>query len=150
RRWRARQRVARAGMTAAMTLSAKPLRLSTTQAGFEAAFQARLQWSADTDAEVEQRVGHILAAVAQRGDAAVLEYTARFDQLPSASVAELELSQAELRSAFEALPSSQRSALEQAAARVRTYHQAQKKASGESWSYRDSEGTLLGQKVTPL
>src|SRR5690606_12271673 len=73
-----------------------------------------------------------------------------FDGLAVESVAQLELTQAELKAAFEALPSSQRTALEQAAARVRAYHEAQKTACGESWSYRDSEGNLLGQKVTPL
>jgi histidinol dehydrogenase len=65
-------------------------------------------------------------------------------------MAELELTQAELKRAFDALPGVQREALESAARRVRSYHQAQRKASGESWSYRDEDGTLLGQKVTPL
>jgi histidinol dehydrogenase len=133
-----------------MTPPARPLRLSTADAGFEAAFQARLHWSDDTDAQVEQRVGEILAEVRSRGDAAVLDYTARFDALQVASLAELELPQHELKSAFDALPAAQRAALEQAAARVRHYHEAQKRASGESWSYRDADGTLLGQKVTPL
>ena len=117
---------------------------------FEAQFKARLHWSADTDAAIEQRVADILADVQQRGDAAVLEYTARFDGLSAASMADLELTQAELKAAFESISAAQRSALEAAARRVRTYHEAQKKASGESWSYRDEDGTLLGQKVTPL
>ena len=133
-----------------MTFTARPLRLATTDAGFDAAFQARLHWSADTDAQVEGRVAEILEAVRQVGDAAVLEYTARFDHLPAKTLKDLELTQAELKAAFEGLPAEQRQALEQAAARVRSYHEAQKKASGESWSYRDADGTLLGQKVTPL
>ncbi len=133
-----------------MTFTARPLRLSTTQPDFEAAFQARLHWSAETDAAVEHRVAEILEAVRTRGDAAVLEYTARFDALPAASMQDLELTQAELKAAFDALPAAQRDALQQAAARVRSYHEAQKKASGESWTYRDADGTLLGQKVTPL
>ena len=133
-----------------MSSPAQPLRLSTTQPDFEAAFQARLHWSADTDAAVEQRVAEILEAVRTRGDAAVLEYTARFDALEAASMKGLELTQAELKAAFDALPATQREALQQAAARVRSYHEAQKKASGESWTYRDADGTLLGQKVTPL
>jgi histidinol dehydrogenase len=133
-----------------MTLLARPLRLATADPGFDAAFQARLHWSADTDAQVESRVADILAAVQARGDAAVLECTARFDHLQAASLTDLELTPAELKSAFEALPADQRQALEQAAERVRRYHEAQKRASGESWSYRDADGTLLGQKVTPL
>ncbi|AEG91904.1 Candidate Histidinol dehydrogenase [Ramlibacter tataouinensis TTB310] len=124
--------------------------MATTDAGFEAGFKARLHWSADTDAQVEQRVAEILAEVERRGDAAVLAYTARFDGLQAASLQELELTQAELEAAFDGLPAAQRQALQQAAARVRTYHEAQKKAAGESWSYRDADGTLLGQKVTPL
>ncbi len=133
-----------------MDLIARPARLSCADATFEADFQARLHWSAETDAGIEQRVADILADVQARGDAAVLDYTARFDGLAAAGVAELELTQAELKAAFDGLPSMQRAALEAAARRVRTYHEAQKRASGESWSYRDEDGTLLGQKVTPL
>ncbi len=132
------------------TLQAKPLRLSTSQPDFEAAFLARLHWSADTDAAIEQRVADILADVQQRGDAAVLEYTARFDGLQATGMAELELKQDELKAAFDSLPDVQKQALQAAAARVRAYHEAQKRASGQSWTYRDADGTLLGQKVTPL
>lgn len=133
-----------------MTFSAAPLRLSTASADFDSAFKARLHWSADADAAIEQRVAEILADVQQRGDAAVLEYTKRFDRLDVADMTALELTADELRAAFESLPAVQREALEAAARRVRSYHEAQKKASGESWQYRDEDGTLLGQKVTPL
>ena len=133
-----------------MTLVAAPARLSTAAATFEAEFAARLHWSADTDAAIEQRVADILADVQQRGDAAVLEYTARFDGLSAPDMAALELTQADFKAAFDAIPAAQRDALQAAAKRVRSYHEAQKKASGESWSYRDEDGTLLGQKVTPL
>ena len=133
-----------------MKLVAAPVRLSTASASFDADFKARLHWSADTDAAIEQRVADILADVQQRGDPAVLEYTTRFDGLDVASMQALELTQAELKNAFESIPAAQREALEAAARRVRSYHEAQKKASGESWSYRDEDGTLLGQKVTPL
>ena len=132
------------------THQARPLRLSTTQADFEAQFQARLHWSADTDAAIEQRVADILADVRQRGDAAVIDYTQRFDGLQATSMLQLELTQAELKAAFDQLPAEQRNALEQAAARVRRYHEAQKQANGQSWQYREADGTLLGQKVTPL
>ena len=133
-----------------MSLNAAPLRLSTADDAFEAAFQARLHWSSDTDTAIEQRVADILADVRVRGDAAVLEFTQRFDSLTAASMADLELAQAELKAAFDALPAARKAALEAAARRVRAYHEAQKKASGESWTYRDEDGTLLGQKVTPL
>jgi histidinol dehydrogenase len=131
-------------------LFAKALRLSTTDADFEAMFQKRLHWSADADAAIESRVAEILADVQQRGDAAVLEYTQRFDGLNAKDMQALMLTQAELKAAFDGLPVAQKDALQAAAKRVRTYHEAQKKASGESWSYKDEDGTLLGQKVTPL
>ncbi len=133
-----------------MTLTARPLRLSTAQADFQAQFDARLHWSADTDAAIESRVAQILADVQAQGDAAVLDCTRRFDGLDAPNMAALSLSQAELKAAFEGLPEVQRQALASAASRVRTYHEAQKRASGESWQYRDEDGTLLGQKVTPL
>ncbi|MEY4154075.1 MAG: Histidinol dehydrogenase [Pseudomonadota bacterium] len=131
-------------------LVTKALRLKTTDKDFEAAFQKRLHWSADADAAIESRVAEILADVQQRGDLAVLEYTQRFDGLKADSMQQLVLSQAELKAAFESLPQVQKDALQAAAKRVRSYHEAQKKASGESWSYKDEDGTLLGQKVTPL
>lgn len=133
-----------------MQPKAAPLRLATTDASFEADFKARLHWAADTDAAIEQRVADILADVQRRGDAAVLEYTNRFDRLSATSMKELELGQAELKAAFEAIPAAQRDALQAAARRIRSYHEAQKKAGGETWTYRDEDGTLLGQKVTPL
>ncbi|MDM0031650.1 histidinol dehydrogenase [Variovorax sp. J22P271] len=133
-----------------MNLKAAPARLSTASATFEAEFKARLHWSAEADAAIEQVVADILADVRQRGDQAVLDYTRRFDRLDVDGLQALELTAAELRAAFKALPADQKSALEAAARRVRSYHEAQKKASGESWSYRDADGTLLGQKVTPL
>ncbi len=133
-----------------MTLVAAPARLSTASGTFEAEFQARLHWSAATDAAIEKRVADILADVHKRGDAAVLDYTARFDGLEVAAMSALELTQVELKAAFDTLPAAQRDALVAAAQRVRTYHEAQKKANGESWSFRDEHGCLLGQKVTPL
>jgi histidinol dehydrogenase len=133
-----------------MTLKASPVRLTTFSASFDVELRARMQWSAQTDAGIEQRVADILAEVRQHGDRAVLEYTARFDHLQADGVGQLELSHSELKLAFEGLPDDQRQALEAAAHRIRSYHQAQRKASGESWSYRDEDGTLLGQKVTPL
>ncbi|MDD3018822.1 MAG: histidinol dehydrogenase [Comamonas sp.] len=133
-----------------MNLVATPARLSTLSSTFEQDFAQRLHWSAEQDAAIEERVASILADVQQRGDAAVLEYTTRFDHLQAADMATLELTQAELKAAYDSLPTVQQSALTAAAARVRSYHEAQKKASGESWSYRDADGTLLGQKVTPL
>jgi histidinol dehydrogenase len=124
--------------------------LSTADADFESAFQRVLHWSAETDAAIEHRVAEIIEAVRERGDAAVLEFTARFDGVQAESVPALELGREELKAAFDAITPAQRQALEFAAQRVRSYHERQLEASGKSWSYRDEDGTLLGQKVTPL
>jgi histidinol dehydrogenase len=125
-------------------------RLDTSTADFEAEFARVLHWSAETDQEIEARVAAILDDVRTRGDAAVLEYTQRFDGLNKASVAELEIPRAELHAALDAITPAQRSALEAAAQRVRDYHERQLEACGRSWSYRDADGSLLGQKVTAL
>ena len=124
--------------------------LDTSAADFEVAFQRVLHWSAETDDAIEQRVASILADVRVRGDAAVLEYTERFDGVSAPSVAALEIPRAELLAALHSIPVAQRDALEAAADRVRSYHARQLDASGRSWSYRDEDGTLLGQKVTPI
>ncbi|GIX22869.1 MAG: histidinol dehydrogenase [Caldimonas manganoxidans] len=131
-------------------MSVRIRQLATTSPDFETEFQRVLHWTAQADPAIEARVTEILADVRARGDAAVLDHTARLDGLQAASVAELALSPAQLQAAFEAIPATQREALQAAAKRVRTYHERQLEACGRSWSYRDEDGTLLGQKVTPL
>jgi histidinol dehydrogenase len=131
-------------------LSAKPLRLSTSNPTFAADLQARLHVSASDNKAIVGTVEGVLLDVKTRGDAALLEYTARWDGITAASVSELELTQAELKAAYDSLPEDQRQALSSAASRIKIYHEAQKKANGESWQYHDEDGTLLGQKVTPL
>lgn len=121
--------------------------LSSRSPGFNAELTKLLAFEETADEKLEATVAAILADVRKRGDAAVLEYTRKFDRLPLANAAAMELSRDELRIAFEGLPSEQRSALEQAAQRVTDYHKKQVQA---SWSYTDADGTLLGQQVTPL
>ena len=133
-----------------MTLIAAPARLSTADADFEQKFRARLHWSAEQDAAIEERVAAILADVRTRGDAAVLEYTARFDGVHAPSMGALQLKADELAAAFDGLPKDQRQALQAAAGRIRRYHEWQKTQGGETATYRDEDGTLLGQKITPL
>jgi histidinol dehydrogenase len=133
-----------------MSASVNIRRLSTADADFEPQFQRVLHWSAETDAAIEDRVAQIIDEVRARGDAAVLELTARFDGVQAASMAELEIGRAELLAALDAITPAQRRALEAAAERVRDYHQRQLEATSRSWQYRDADGTLLGQKVTPL
>jgi histidinol dehydrogenase len=121
--------------------------LSSRAAGFNEELTRLLAFEETADEELEATVAGILADVRKRGDAAVLEYTRKFDRLSLADAAGMELSRDELRVAFDGLPTEQRSALEQAAQRVSDYHHKQVQS---SWSYTDADGTLLGQQVTPL
>ncbi len=130
-------------MTAVVTIR----RLNSLAPEFLAQLDALLAFESASDERVEQAVAEILANVRTVGDAAVLEYTRRFDQVDARSMGELELAKSELKTAFEGLPVEQRSALEQAAARIRSFHERQRM---ESWEYLDADGTRLGQQVTPL
>lgn len=122
-------------------------RLSAAQADFDDALSRLLAWDDSVDHQVNESVRHILHEVRTRGDQAVLEFTARFDQVDAAAVSELEVSQERLQQALAAIPVDQRDALEKAADRVRDYHQRQMQS---SWQYEEADGTVLGQKVTPL
>lgn len=122
-------------------------RLSTVDADFAAKLKALLAFEAAADDNIERTVAAILADVKTRGDAAVVEYSNRFDRLTAASMADLELSRDELEKALAGLPAERRAALEAAAQRVRAYHEKQKL---DGWSYTEADGTLLGQMITPL
>ncbi len=122
-------------------------RLSTAQTDFEPLFQALIAFEGAQNPAVESVVGEILAAVKTRGDAALLEYTQRFDQVAARSAPELQVPAARLAAALAALPAPQRSALEEAADRIRRYHERQLLS---SFTYEEPDGTLLGQQVTPL
>ena len=99
------------------------------------------------DPKVDQIVADICHDVQTRGDAAVIEYTNRFDGMSATSMADLTLSQAELKAAFERLPENVQAALTTAARRIEDYHQHQKQS---SWQYTDADGTVLGQQITAL
>src|SRR5882672_1322754 len=122
-------------------------RMSTGEAGFEAKLAKLLAFESNQDEHIESTVEEILRNVRSRGDAAVLEYTKRFDKLEAASLAALEIPRQELDLVLAGLPAMRRSALEQAAMRIRSYHERQPLV---SWQYAESDGTTLGQKVTPL
>ncbi|MFA5372453.1 MAG: histidinol dehydrogenase, partial [Sideroxydans sp.] len=109
-------------------------RLSTQQADFDTRLDRLLAFEETADEKLEATVAAILADVKKRGDTAVLEYTGRFDRLPLANAAAMELPQSELKTAFDNLPADQKNALEQAAQRVTAYHQKQVQA---TWSYLD-------------
>jgi len=121
--------------------------LSSTDSGFTAALEKILAFEDAQNAAVDSTVADILANIKKRGDEALLEYTRCFDHLDAASIAKLELSRKDLQQALQSIPAFQREALEQAAERVRAFHQKQLV---QSWSYTEPDGTLLGQKITPL
>jgi histidinol dehydrogenase len=122
-------------------------RFSTTDVDFDSNLKALLAFETAQDDSIDTVVADILKDVKKRGDAAVLEYTNRFDKTSASSLAELEISQAELTAALNGLPANQRDALKTAADRVRIYHEKQLM---QSWSYTEADGTLLGQQVTSL
>jgi len=115
-------------------------RLSTVEPDFLSNLKTLLAFEAAADENIERTVANILADVKTRGDAAVIEYTNKFDRLTAKAMIDLELRQDELRRALDGLPSERRTALEAAASRIRAYHERQKM---EGWSYAEADGTML-------
>ena len=131
-----------------MTVSTLTLRrLDTAAPGFDAALGALVAFESAQDAAIDAAVAGIVADVRARGDAAVLEYTQRFDRLAVADAAALEIPAAAMRAAFDGLPADQRTALTRAAERVRVFHERQK---GQGFRVTEADGSELGQRVTPL
>ncbi|MGB6102749.1 MAG: histidinol dehydrogenase [Pusillimonas sp.] len=122
-------------------------RLSTQSEQFKPTLRTLLAFDASQDESIEQATASILKNVRTQGDQALLDYTQRFDRVSAESVAALEIERHEWQSALAALPADQRAALESAAERVRRYHEHQR---AQSWSYTEEDGTVLGQKITPL
>ena len=122
-------------------------RLDTRDAGFDAQFAALVATDTAIDREVERVAGAIVDDVKQRGDAALLEYTNRFDRMNAATTAELQIDPTEMRAALDALPRDERAALETAASRIRAFHERQL---ATSWSYTEDDGTELGQRIGAL
>jgi histidinol dehydrogenase len=122
-------------------------RLNSQDAGFDAALEKLLDYEQTSDVAVETVVRDIINDVRNRGDAALIEYTERFDRRSVSAAAELEIPLAVCRQALERIPVEQREALELASTRVRDYAAHQRL---ESWSYTEADGTLLGQQVTPM
>lgn len=122
-------------------------RLSYADINFDARLEALLAWENVSDSRVGQVVDDVLADIRQRGDQALVDYTNRFDRRKVRSMAELEVSTEDLQQALASITDTERQSLEVAAERISHYHQHQKQ---ESWNYREADGTLLGQQITPL
>ena len=130
-----------------MTTSTAIARLNAADPDFAHHLDHLLSWESVSDDSVNQRVLDIIKAVRERGDAALVDFTRQFDGLDVKSMADLILPRERLELALTRITAPQREALEVAAARVRSYHEKQKP---DSWSYTEADGTVLGQKVTPL
>jgi histidinol dehydrogenase len=122
-------------------------RLDAAQSDFDQQLSRLLAWESVSDDKVNMIVNEVIGRVRTEGDAALVEYTNRFDRTNASSMQDLELGQARLQQALDGLPAEQRAALEKAAERVRGYHERQK---GESWQYTEADGTMLGQQITPM
>ncbi len=122
-------------------------RLDTADSNFDADLETLLAWESDANDDVTEIVKNILRDVRQRGDDALMEYTARFDHVQAKDASELIIHKADIDAALARIPQAQRDALEQAAQRIADYHEHQKQ---DSWQYSEADGTVLGQKITPL
>ncbi|HET8731112.1 MAG TPA: histidinol dehydrogenase [Moraxellaceae bacterium] len=122
-------------------------RLTTSDADFGQRLDQLLAWDTVSDAGVQQAVTEIVTRVRREGDAALVEYTNRFDALDAANMTTLEVSPARLDEALRRLSDAERDALVAACERVRAYHERQRQ---ESWQYTEADGTVLGQQITPL
>lgn len=123
------------------------VRLDSADAGFQSELDKLLAWESVSDAQVNETVNQILVDIRRQGDAKLVELTNRFDRRDVADVAELIISQRRLEQAWESIPEAQREALRHAAERVRAYAECQKL---EGFTFTEEDGTMLGQKVTPL
>ena len=122
-------------------------KLDANSPDFDQQLKALLAWDETDDLDIQQRVLAIIADVRKNGDQAVITYTNRFDHRDLTDACELELSKDALKSAWENLPVAQGQALQAAADRIRAYAEHQKM---QSWQYTEADGTVLGQKITPL
>lgn len=122
-------------------------RLSTQEADFWTELDQLLAWESVSDEQVAAAVKDILTQVRRRGDEAVVDYTNRFDRMSAQSMAELEIPEERMQEALQRMPAVERKALEFSTQRLFAYHEHQR---AESWSYTEPDGTMLGQKVTPL
>ncbi len=123
------------------------LRLRSSEADFSSRFESLLAAEAVVDPETERTVREIIEAVRRRGDAAVLDYTRRFDAIDAESLSDLRIAPQAIEAAWAGIGSERRMALSAAAKRIEAYHRRQ---SQESWQYEDEDGTILGQRVTPV
>ena len=122
-------------------------KFSSQDRDFDSQLNALVAWESSSNEEINRSVKKIIDAVKQNGDASVLDYTNQFDSLKAHSISELIISHKRLKESFDNLKSEQKNALSIAAERIKSYHLNQVQ---ESWTYKEEDGSVLGQKITPL
>ena len=122
-------------------------KFSSQDRDFDSQLNALVAWESSSNEEINRSVEKIIDAVKQNGDASVLDYTNQFDSLKAHSISELIISHKRLKKSFDNLESEQKNALSIAAERIKSYHLNQVQ---ESWTYKEEDGSVLGQKITPL
>ena len=122
-------------------------KLDSSQPDFQSQLQSLLSWEGVSDKSVESLVNEIITNIRNNGDSALLDYSVKFDNINVSAIDELVIDLNETKSAFEGLPEKEKDALQVAAERVRDYH---KKQQQDTWTYEEEDGTILGQKVTPI
>jgi histidinol dehydrogenase len=122
-------------------------KFSSQDRDFDSQLNALVAWESSSNEEINRSVKKIIDAVKQNGDASVLDYTNQFDSIKAHSISELIISHKRLKESFDNLESEQKNALSIAAKRIKSYHLNQIQ---ESWTYKEEDGSVLGQKITPL
>ena len=119
----------------------------STEKNFFSDLKKDLEFDSTSNSQVQETAKSIVNQIKQRGDEALIEFTTKFDNLNKRSVADMEISKSRLMEALDNIPKEVKEDLKQAAERIRAYHNKQK---GESWNYKDSDGSSYGQKITPI
>ena len=122
-------------------------KFSTLDNDFDSELDSLIAWDSSIDEEISNSVKKIINDVRRNGDSSVLDYTQQFDSIMAKSISELTISKERLKQSFDNLEKEQKDALSIAAKRIKSYHQNQVQ---ESWNYSEDDGTVLGQKITPL
>ena len=122
-------------------------KLSSQQSDFESKLSALLAWESVSNKQVAETVDEIISSIRTGGDKSLVDYSVKFDNVKADSLADLTISNADIENAYKTLRDSERNALDVAAERIKQYHQKQKQ---KTWTYTEEDGSVLGQKITPL
>jgi len=122
-------------------------KLSSQQSDFNTQLSSLLSWESISNLDVLSAVEEIINTIRSKGDKALIDYSIKFDGVKAKSMADLMISQEELEKSFDGLSDKQKNAIKIAVERIKAYHLKQNQ---QTWFYTDEDGTMLGQKITPL